>query len=198
MAAFEVEPATQSVYVNCWKEDKSLTPEVAGRRLRGAVTDAVQVGACLQILISVHLAVSRTTAECAVDRQLPHIACDCCVGCAKWVMIQALLASLFIATQQCWGHLDAVCSVVASEIKATHSRLVGHLSFAGCVSLRANTICMQGFQQQHAARPTHDILDVGCSVGVSTRWLAGAFPDADIVGADLSPYFLAVAELRER
>jgi hypothetical protein len=43
MAAFEVEPATQSVYVNCWKEEKTLTPAVAGRRLRGAVTDAIKV-----------------------------------------------------------------------------------------------------------------------------------------------------------
>lgn len=43
LAAFEVEPATQSIYVNAWKEEKTLTPEVAGRRLRGAVTDAIQV-----------------------------------------------------------------------------------------------------------------------------------------------------------
>lgn len=43
MAAFEVEPATESMYMNCWKEEKTLTPEVAGRRLRGAVTDAIQV-----------------------------------------------------------------------------------------------------------------------------------------------------------
>lgn len=56
----------------------------------------------------------------------------------------------------------------------------------------------QEFQQQQAARPARDILDLGCSVGVSTQWLAGVFPDANILGADLSPYFLAVAELRER
>ena len=46
MAAFEVEPATQSMYVRCWKEEKTLTPAVAGRRLRGAVTDAVKVQPC--------------------------------------------------------------------------------------------------------------------------------------------------------
>lgn len=97
MAAFEVEPATQSIYVNCWKEEKTLTPETAGRRLRGAVTDAIQ-----------------------------------------------------------------------------------------------------DFQRQHGARPARDILDVGCSVGVSTRWLAQEFSAASVVGLDLSPYFLAVAELRER
>lgn len=58
--------------------------------------------------------------------------------------------------------------------------------------------CEQDFQRQHGARPARDILDVGCSVGVSTRWLAQEFPAASIVGLDLSPYFLAVAELRER
>jgi SAM-dependent methyltransferase len=57
---------------------------------------------------------------------------------------------------------------------------------------------MQAFQQQHEARPAVDVLDVGCSVGVSTRWLAQEFPDASVVGLDPSPYFLAVAELRER
>ncbi len=41
-------------------------------------------------------------------------------------------------------------------------------------------------------------MDVGCSVGVNTRWLAQEFPGASVVGLDLSPYFLAVAELRER
>ena len=57
------------------------------------------------------------------------------------------------------------------------------------------------FARQHnlhtASAPT-SILDIGCSVGVSTRWLAHYYPEADITGLDLSPYFLAVAELRER
>ena len=57
---------------------------------------------------------------------------------------------------------------------------------------------MQAFQQQHGARSAVDVLDVGCSVGVSTQWLAQEFPDSSVVGLDLSPYFLAVAELRER
>jgi len=43
------------------------------------------------------------------------------------------------------------------------------------------------------------ILDMGCSVGISTRALAGAFDTAkEVVGLDLSAYMLAVAELRER
>lgn len=33
---------------------------------------------------------------------------------------------------------------------------------------------------------------------MSTRYLAAEFPNAAVTGLDLSPYFLAVAELRER
>ncbi|KAG9455296.1 hypothetical protein H6P81_008200 [Aristolochia fimbriata] len=43
-----------------------------------------------------------------------------------------------------------------------------------------------------------DILDIGCSVGVSTRFLADKFPSAQITGLDLSPYFLAVAQYKEK
>uniref|UniRef100_A0A0E0M615 Methyltransferase domain-containing protein n=1 Tax=Oryza punctata TaxID=4537 RepID=A0A0E0M615_ORYPU len=43
----------------------------------------------------------------------------------------------------------------------------------------------------------NDILDIGCSVGVSTRYLAEKFPSAKAVGLDLSPYFLAVAAHKE-
>ena len=42
------------------------------------------------------------------------------------------------------------------------------------------------------------IVDVGCSVGISTFYLADAFPQTKtIYGLDLSPYFLAVAKLRQ-
>ncbi len=37
------------------------------------------------------------------------------------------------------------------------------------------------------------ILDIGCSVGMSTFALQEAFPNADLIGIDLSPYFLAIA-----
>ncbi|TKY66779.1 methyltransferase protein [Spatholobus suberectus] len=43
-----------------------------------------------------------------------------------------------------------------------------------------------------------DILDIGCSVGVSTRYLADKFPTAKVTGLDLSPYFLAVAQHKEK
>ena len=39
-----------------------------------------------------------------------------------------------------------------------------------------------------------DILDLGCSVGMSTFALQEIYPDANFTGVDLSPYFLAVAQ----
>jgi ubiquinone/menaquinone biosynthesis C-methylase UbiE len=44
--------------------------------------------------------------------------------------------------------------------------------------------------------PPQDILDLGCSVGLSTFALQKVYPHAKITGLDLSPYFLAVAEYR--
>jgi ubiquinone/menaquinone biosynthesis C-methylase UbiE len=38
-----------------------------------------------------------------------------------------------------------------------------------------------------------DIVDLGCSVGMSTFALKNLYPEAKITGVDLSPYFLAVA-----
>lgn len=43
-----------------------------------------------------------------------------------------------------------------------------------------------------------DILDIGCSVGMSTFALQALYPQAKITGLDLSPYFLAVAEYRSQ
>ncbi len=43
-----------------------------------------------------------------------------------------------------------------------------------------------------------DILDLGCSVGMSTLALQALYPQAKITGLDLSPYFLAVAEYRSQ
>lgn len=41
-----------------------------------------------------------------------------------------------------------------------------------------------------------DVLDLGCSVGLSTFALQEVYPHAKITGLDLSPYFLAVARYR--
>lgn len=52
-------------------------------------------------------------------------------------------------------------------------------------------------QSQIAAQP-QDILDLGCSVGMSTFALQKIYPQAKITGLDLSPYFLAVADYRSQ
>ena len=40
------------------------------------------------------------------------------------------------------------------------------------------------------------ILDIGCSFGISTEYLASYYNGSTIYGVDLSPYFLSVAQLR--
>eukprot|EP00192_Tetraselmis_astigmatica_P012144 CAMPEP_0117662048 /NCGR_PEP_ID=MMETSP0804-20121206/7853_1 /TAXON_ID=1074897 /ORGANISM="Tetraselmis astigmatica, Strain CCMP880" /LENGTH=386 /DNA_ID=CAMNT_0005468937 /DNA_START=183 /DNA_END=1343 /DNA_ORIENTATION=- len=59
--------------------------------------------------------------------------------------------------------------------------------------------CVQAYREKvGAVAEPKDILDIGCSVGISTRALARAHPSAQVTGLDLSPYFLAVAALRDR
>ena len=41
-----------------------------------------------------------------------------------------------------------------------------------------------------------DILDIGCSIGISSEYLYKSFRDSNIYGIDLSPYFIAMAKLR--
>jgi len=43
-----------------------------------------------------------------------------------------------------------------------------------------------------------DIADLGCSVGMSTFALQQVYPQAKLTGVDLSPYFLAIANLRSQ
>jgi hypothetical protein len=53
---------------------------------------------------------------------------------------------------------------------------------------------MRTLLDKHAFKPKA-ILDIGCSTGLSTWELHRNFPDSEIVGADLSPHMLAVAQL---
>jgi len=78
---------------------------------------------------------------------------------------------------------------------AAHARIWKDAGAAGDARLR------QSYHDVLSATlpiaPT-DILDIGCSVGMSTFALQTAFPDAQVKGLDLSPYFLAVAKYRGR
>ncbi|HEY9640620.1 MAG TPA: class I SAM-dependent methyltransferase [Coleofasciculaceae cyanobacterium] len=50
--------------------------------------------------------------------------------------------------------------------------------------------------QQSIATSPQAILDIGCSVGMSTFALQALYPQAQLTGLDLSPYFLAIAQYR--
>ena len=51
----------------------------------------------------------------------------------------------------------------------------------------------------YIGRQPDKLLDMGCSVGVSTFYLAKSYPSASIIdGIDLSPHFLAIAKLRQQ
>jgi len=53
----------------------------------------------------------------------------------------------------------------------------------------------QALRPQLSSIP-QQILDLGCSVGMSTFALQAEFPKAEVTGVDLSPYFLAIADYR--
>ncbi|MGK7906180.1 MAG: class I SAM-dependent methyltransferase [Synechococcus sp.] len=44
--------------------------------------------------------------------------------------------------------------------------------------------------------PPTDVVDLGCSIGMSTFALQDCFPSANLTGVELSPYFLAIADYR--
>jgi ubiquinone/menaquinone biosynthesis C-methylase UbiE len=52
--------------------------------------------------------------------------------------------------------------------------------------------------KKQISKEPQDILDLGCSVGMSTFALQKVYPHAKITGLDLSPYFLAVAQYRSQ
>ena len=56
---------------------------------------------------------------------------------------------------------------------------------------------IRSYLKDHNLPSPKAILDIGCSVGVSTHWLVDTFPGAEVSGLDLSPHFLAVAKYRD-
>jgi len=76
---------------------------------------------------------------------------------------------------------------------AVHSGIWPEAGAQGDAQLRARY--HQVLREQLPESP-RCILDLGCGVGMSTVALQEAFPEAEVTGLDLSPYFLAVAQYR--
>ncbi|MGF1497412.1 MAG: methyltransferase domain-containing protein [Elainellaceae cyanobacterium] len=79
--------------------------------------------------------------------------------------------------------------------QAVHARLFPAAGAQGDARLRQS---YHTILQQPLSVPPQDILDIGCSVGMSTFALQQCYPNAQITGVDLSPYFLAIAHYRDQ
>jgi ubiquinone/menaquinone biosynthesis C-methylase UbiE len=79
--------------------------------------------------------------------------------------------------------------------RAVHAGIWPEAGAEGDAKLRASY--HEIIQSQIASSP-QDIVDLGCSVGMSTFALGEVYPEAKMTGVDLSPYFLAVAQYRSQ
>jgi ubiquinone/menaquinone biosynthesis C-methylase UbiE len=73
---------------------------------------------------------------------------------------------------------------------AVHARIWPDGGIAGDTRLRQS---YHDCLRSQIAQPPQAILDLGCSVGMSTFALQKIYPEATLTGLDLSPYFLAIA-----
>ncbi|GAB4242942.1 MAG: class I SAM-dependent methyltransferase [Elainellaceae cyanobacterium] len=76
---------------------------------------------------------------------------------------------------------------------AVHARIWDDAGAKGDAMLRQS---YHSVLQQTIATPPPAILDIGCSVGMSTFALQAIYPQSQVTGLDLSPYFLAIAQYR--
>ncbi|TAF08345.1 MAG: class I SAM-dependent methyltransferase [Nostocales cyanobacterium] len=79
---------------------------------------------------------------------------------------------------------------VESAAHAVHAKIWQDAQAQGDAKLRHS---YHHIVTSSISQPPQDILDLGCSVGMSTFALQEIYPQAKITGLDLSPYFLAVA-----
>ena len=82
---------------------------------------------------------------------------------------------------------------VESASYAVHAKIWQDAGVHGDSRLRESY--HQVLQQQISKTP-QNIVDIGCGIGMSTLTLQEIYPQADITGIDLSPYFLTVARYR--
>jgi ubiquinone/menaquinone biosynthesis C-methylase UbiE len=82
---------------------------------------------------------------------------------------------------------------VESAAYAVHATIWGEANKAGDRQLRQS---YHDIMQTQLAIEPQTILDLGCSVGMSSFALQELYPQAKVTGLDLSPYYLAVAHYR--
>jgi ubiquinone/menaquinone biosynthesis C-methylase UbiE len=76
---------------------------------------------------------------------------------------------------------------------SVHAKIFSETGRAGDAQLRRSY--HQVLQEQLPTAP-QQVVDIGCSVGMSTFAIQAVYPQAQITGVDLSPYFLTVANYR--
>ncbi len=84
---------------------------------------------------------------------------------------------------------------VESASRAVHAKIWSDGDVSGDSMLRQSYHQVLQARQEIAPKT---ILDLGCGVGLSTFALQEIYPDAEITGVDLSPYFLAVAQYKSQ
>ena len=82
---------------------------------------------------------------------------------------------------------------VESASRAVHAKIWSKGDVSGDPMLRGSY--NKAIQEKINTSP-NNILDLGCGVGMSTAALQETYPNAQLTGVDLSPYFLAVAKYR--
>jgi ubiquinone/menaquinone biosynthesis C-methylase UbiE len=82
---------------------------------------------------------------------------------------------------------------VESAAYAVHAKIWQDTGAQGDTKLRQN---YHNILKKHIPNPPQTILDIGCSVDMSTFALQDLYSNAQVTGLDLSPYFLAVAHYR--
>jgi ubiquinone/menaquinone biosynthesis C-methylase UbiE len=92
---------------------------------------------------------------------------------------------------------DAALEVesAAYAVHATIWQSTEGISINGDPKLRAS---YHKLLQKNLSIQPQNILDIGCSVGMSTFALKEIYPEGKMTGLDLSPHFLAVANYRSR
>ncbi|MEG4442672.1 class I SAM-dependent methyltransferase [Microcoleus sp. AT9_B5] len=79
--------------------------------------------------------------------------------------------------------------------RTVHATIWPEAGAEGDAKLRAS---YHEFIKSQIASSPQNIVDLGCSVGLSTFALGEVYPEAKMTGVELSPYFLAVAKYRSQ